>query len=132
MQTISDSNGCRQGVVASSMGTIARFFLQFVLISQKKVRYFLFSILFYTGLKTPILFGRLLTFGGLGSSKTRRFGVLFHSRGPMCSCNTNHFFLSLHVVSSVWDLLQKLLLKVPGIREQAWEVLSVLKNHQRS
>ena len=53
MQTISDSNGWRQGVVAISIGTIASFPSVHINFSEN-LSYVLFSSLLLAGLETPM------------------------------------------------------------------------------
>ena len=73
MQTISDSNGWRQGVVAVSIGTIASFPSVHINFSEN-LSYLLFSSLLLAGLETPM--HSLENTGFWRLVETRGFGVL--------------------------------------------------------
>ena len=75
MQTISDSNGWRQGVVAVSIGTIASFPSVHINFSEN-LSYLLFSSLLLAGLETPM--HSLENTGFWRLVETRGFGVLIH------------------------------------------------------
>lgn len=64
MQTISDSNGCRQGVVAISMGTITIFPSVHINFSEKFTILFLFHFSPHWIGNTSAFFGKILPFGG--------------------------------------------------------------------
>lgn len=115
MQTISDSNGCRQGVIAISVGTIAGFPSVHIHLSEKLKVSFVSHFSLHWIVSTNAFFGKMFFWRLV---ETKRFGVLIHPRGPLSSDCATH---------PLWSRIQVWLLEL-----QILPFFSSVVNYQKS
>lgn len=121
MQTISDSNGCRQGVIAISVGTIAGFPSVHIHLSEKLKVSFVSHFSLHWIVSTNAFFGKMFFWRLV---ETKRFGVLIHPRGPLSSDCATHplwsriqvWLLELQILAFFpqWSTIRKVHVEKPG------------------